>query len=146
MTESGKGQAEDDDEFVVRFTERARGGKRLPEMNEENLTSFQLAHRFRLQARRSSTVGSRFVFAPEYGVTTPLWPNGVAVDRIVPPEPLERLIRWQALFDATFTGNRVGCRIPAKEQYAADAIEMQQQFRNALNGKVDLIVDLWPLN
>jgi hypothetical protein len=71
-------------------------------MNGANLTSFQLAHRFLLQARCSSTVGSRFVFAPEYGVTTPLWPNGDAVDRIVPPELLERLIRWQALFDDNF--------------------------------------------
>jgi hypothetical protein len=148
VSESENEPAEENDELVVRFTERDAWWQAFAgdQRGERHFVPAGTP----IPPPGTTLVDGRLAIrlAPEYGATTPLWPqtDGDAVNRFVPPELLERLIRWQALFEDNFDWESGWRSDRAKEQWAAEAIEMEHQVREALNGRVDLIVDLWPLD
>ena len=83
--------------------------------------------------------------APEYGVEVPLWPNGDATDSLVPADLLAKLIAWQAFFDSNFEWDTGWCSDDAKSRWAEEAVGLEAEPREALAGKVEVVVDLWPL-
>jgi hypothetical protein len=44
----------------------------------------------------------RVKLMPEHGVDVPLWPRTPDTDALIPPDLLERLARWQQVFDDYF--------------------------------------------
>jgi hypothetical protein len=82
---------------------------------------------------------------PEYCVDVPLWPRSLDTDAMVPPVLIQRLIQWQAAFARSFSDICGWTSGAAMEQWANDAILLEQDLRHALPPSVTLIVDLWPL-
>jgi hypothetical protein len=75
----------------------------------------------------------------------PLWPSSDATDALVPPDLIERLLAWQSDFDGSFHPEREWLSHEAKERWATSSAELEAELREALSGKAELVVDLWPL-
>jgi hypothetical protein len=84
-------------------------------------------------------------FMPEYGVDVPLWPLGDATDALVPSELLAKLVTWQAYFDDNFHWETGWTSEDAKSRWAEEALGLEAELREALAGKAEVVVDLWPL-
>lgn len=82
---------------------------------------------------------------PEYGVDVPLWPLEESTDRLVPQELLAKLMAWQAFFDNNFRWDTGWCSEDAKSRWADEAVGLEAELREALTGKAEVVVDLWPL-
>ena len=83
---------------------------------------------------------------PEYSVGVPLWPLGDSTDALVPEGLLVKLMSWQADFVANFRWETGWRSQAAKERWAAAAVPLEAELREALAGKAEVKVDLWPLN
>ena len=82
---------------------------------------------------------------PEYSVDVPLFPQSDFTDALVPEELLARLIRWQKEFDENFHWDHGWQSTEVRDRWAAEAVPLEAALRMALEGKADLVVDLWPL-
>jgi hypothetical protein len=83
---------------------------------------------------------------PEYSVKVPLFPLSPDTDSLL-PEPLRtRLMAWQKDFDLNFRWDTGWRSEEARTRWAAEAVPLEAELREALEGKADLVVDLWPLN
>lgn len=82
---------------------------------------------------------------PEYSAPSPLWPLSDATDALVPKPLLARLIAWQQDFDANFRWNSGWQSQEARTRWANEAETLEAELREALRGKAELTVDLWPL-
>ena len=82
--------------------------------------------------------------SPDYSAPSPLWPLSVGTNDLVPESLLAELIAWQEDFNANFwdTGWRSE---EAKIRWSDASVSLVEQVREALAGKAELIVDLWPL-
>jgi hypothetical protein len=88
---------------------------------------------------------SKVTFSPDYGAPSPLWPLSDATDAMVPEALLVKLVAWQEEFDSNF-GWEMGWRSDeAKARWAEEAVGLEAELREALAGKAELVVDLWPL-
>jgi hypothetical protein len=84
--------------------------------------------------------------SPDYSAPTPLWSNGDLADTLVPKALLEDLIEWQRDFDAHFHWETGWDADEAKDRWAKVGRVLVEEVREALAGKAELTVDLWPLN
>jgi hypothetical protein len=82
---------------------------------------------------------------PEIGVDVPLFPRSDDTDEMVPEDLLAKLMRWQSDFAQNFHFERGWNSTIARDRWAADAVPLEAALRQALKGKADLVVDLWPL-
>ena len=83
--------------------------------------------------------------SPEYGGALPLWPQWDHPERLIPRELFVKLMAWQELFDSNFDSETGWRSEDAKTRWAAEAIGMETELRDALAGKAEVVVDLWPL-
>jgi hypothetical protein len=82
--------------------------------------------------------------SPDYGADLPLW--GMAVEPLqIPPSLLEDLSVWQRTFDRQFDAHWGWISTEAKTSWAEEAVELEARLRSAIEGEVELLVDLWPL-
>jgi hypothetical protein len=84
--------------------------------------------------------------SPDYSAPSPLWPSADETDALVSVDLLARLIAWQEGFDANFHWETGWRSEPAKVRWAEDADVLVAELREALEGKAELTVDLWPLS
>ena len=84
-------------------------------------------------------------FGPEYGVEVPLWPLADSTNELVPDDLLAKLISWQADFDANFHWETGWSSDEHKTRWAETAAGLETELRAALEGKAEVIVNLWPL-
>jgi hypothetical protein len=84
-------------------------------------------------------------FMPEYGVDVPLFPRSDFTDALVPEDLLAELMRWQSEFDENFHYEKGWQSTEVRDRWAAEAVPLEDALREALKGKADLVVDLWPL-
>jgi hypothetical protein len=84
-------------------------------------------------------------FSPDYNAPSPLWPSSDTTDAMVPEALLVKLIAWQQEFDSEFGWQMGWVSDEAKAKWANEAVELEQDLREALAGKAELVVDLWPL-
>jgi hypothetical protein len=84
-------------------------------------------------------------FSPDYDAPSPLWPSSDTTDAMVPEALLVKLIAWQQEFDSEFGWQMGWLSDEAKTKWAKDAVELEAELREALAGKAELVVDLWPL-
>jgi hypothetical protein len=84
-------------------------------------------------------------FMPEYGVDVPLFPQSDDTDALVPEDLLAKLMRWQSEFDKNFHYEMGWKSTEVRDRWAAEAVPLEAELREALKGKADLVVDLWPL-
>jgi hypothetical protein len=83
---------------------------------------------------------------PDYGADVPLFPQSDYTDALVPEDLLAKLIRWQSEFLSNYHVDS-GWRSPeARDRWADEAVPLEAALREALEGKADLVVDLWPLS
>ena len=75
-----------------------------------------------------------------------MWPSADATDALVPEDLLARLIAWQRAFDDDVHRDTGRTSTMAETRWAAEAAVLEADLRVALAGKVDLVVDLWPLH
>jgi hypothetical protein len=90
------------------------------------------------------------VLSPEWTVEVPLWPQSDAVDDLVPVLLLEKLVEWQAIFDSNYrwdddTRPEGWVSEEAKDRWEQEAPIIVAELLSALEGKAELIVDLWPM-
>ena len=115
--------------------------------SDEFLRSIPGAHEYmaaeseRLQ-RRPPTVE----LSPDYGAEMPLWPQEDVTDSLVPAELKERLLAWQQVFEANFEPPSGWKSMTIKSQWAETAVQLEADLRAAVDGRVEVEVDLWPLN
>lgn len=83
--------------------------------------------------------------SPDYSAPSPLWPLSVGTNSLVPESLLAELIAWQEDFDANFRYDTGWHSEEAKTRWADASVSLVDQVREALDGKAELIVDLWPL-
>jgi hypothetical protein len=86
--------------------------------------------------------------APEYSLPegfVPLWPSSEATDALVSPDLIKRLLAWQEDFAANYDFDFGWGSDAARERWATTSLGLEADIRDALAGKVDLVVDLWPL-
>ena len=83
--------------------------------------------------------------SPDYSAPSPLWPSSDATDALVPEPLLSRLVAWQKDFDTNFRWNTGWESEEAKSRWANEAVTLEAELREALRGKAELTVDLWPL-
>lgn len=82
---------------------------------------------------------------PEFGVDVPLFPQSDFTEALVPEDLLAKLISWQGQFLDNYVFE-TGRRSPdARDRFAADAGPLETALREALQGKAELEVDLWPV-
>lgn len=84
-------------------------------------------------------------FSADYDAPSPLWPSSDTTDAMVPKALLSKLIAWQNEFDSNFGWQMRWISNEAKAKWAREAVELEAELRDALAGKAELIVDLWPL-
>ena len=84
--------------------------------------------------------------APDWGAEVPLWPQSDDTDRLIPAPLLARLVLWQEVFLNNYTLDEWWRSIESKERWEATAEELEPEVREALRGKAELVVDLWPLH
>jgi hypothetical protein len=84
--------------------------------------------------------------SPEYNAKVPLFPLSDDTNGLVPKPLLGRLMAWQKDFNSSFDWDTGWRSDEAKTKWAAEAIPLEAELRQALEGKADLVVDLWPLN
>ncbi len=89
---------------------------------------------------------SRVTFSPDYGAPSPLWPQSDATDALVPEALLVKLVAWQGEFDSNFGWEMGWSSDEAKAKWAEEAVGLEAELREALAGKAELVVDLWPLD
>lgn len=85
-------------------------------------------------------------FAPDYSVDVPLFPQSDEVEALVPADLLARLVEWQHDFDRNFRWDTGWRSDEAKRDWAAEAVVLESELKEALAGRATLDVDLWPLN
>jgi hypothetical protein len=90
------------------------------------------------------------VLSPEWSVDLPLWPRSEEVNNLVPESLLEKLIVWQRIFDSSYrlgegTRPEGWLSVKAKNQWERMAPDLVTELRAVLEGKAELIVDLWPM-
>jgi len=83
--------------------------------------------------------------SPDYSAPSPLWPSSDKTDAFVPESLLTRLIAWQRDFDTNFRWDTGWETQEAKIRWANEAETLEAELREALRGKAELTVDLWPL-
>jgi len=82
--------------------------------------------------------------SPDYTADLPLW--GMAVEPLLlSASLLEDLRVWQHTFDIQFDAHWGWISAEAKTAWAEEAVELVARLRGAIEGKADLLVDLWPL-
>ena len=64
---------------------------------------------------------------------------------MVPPDLLQRLIRWQQLFDESFHWERGWSDEQRKLEWALEAQDLEQRLREAVPPGVVVSTLLWPL-
>jgi hypothetical protein len=84
-------------------------------------------------------------FMPEYTVEVPLFPQSDDTVVLVPEDLLAKLIRWQREFDQNYHWETGWRSEVIRDRWAAEAVPLEAALREALEGKADLVVDLWPL-
>jgi hypothetical protein len=84
-------------------------------------------------------------FMPEYSADVPLFPRSDDTDALVPEDLLAKLMRWQSEFDENFHWEKGWKSTEVRDRWAAEAVPLENALREALKGKADLVVDLWPL-
>jgi hypothetical protein len=80
-----------------------------------------------------------------HGHGHPLFPQSDDTDALVPEDLLAKLIRWQSEFSENYHYETGWKSTEVRDRWAAEAIPLGAELRKALNGKADLVVDLWPL-
>lgn len=102
-------------------------------------------------ARVSEEQIDRVKLMPEYGCLVPLWAGGnLDVDECrqlgMPSQLIERLVTWQADFEANFDAELAWSRNPAaREPWRATGEELAADLRRELPG-IAVTVDLWPVD
>lgn len=99
-----------------------------------------------VQAHQVEEAPATVTLMPEYSVGVPLWPLGDSTDELVPEGLLVKLMSWQADFVVNFHWETGWRSQAAKERWAAAAVPLEAELREALAGKAEVKVDLWPLN
>jgi putative acetyltransferase len=74
----------------------------------------------------------------EYGADVPLFPQSRFVESLVPPDLLEKLRAWQAIFDANCDPYDRWSSAAAKEHWEHMARELGPELRAALAGKAEV--------
>jgi hypothetical protein len=82
---------------------------------------------------------------PGYSVDVPLFPRSDFTDALVPGDLLAKLIRWQKEFDHNYHWETGWRSTEVRDRWAGEAVPLEASLRDALRGKADLVVDLWPL-
>ncbi len=81
--------------------------------------------------------------SPDYGAPVPLWPQSIAA--MVPTTLMARLIDWQRDFESNCRSDSEWKSEEAKARWAEQASVLEVDLRVALEGRAEVIVDLWPL-
>lgn len=82
--------------------------------------------------------------SPDYTADLPLW--GMIVEPLqIPASLLEDLRVWQRTFDSQFDAHWGWISTEAKTSWAEEAVELEARLRSAVEGKAEVLVDLWPL-
>jgi hypothetical protein len=83
--------------------------------------------------------------SPDYGAPSPLWPLSDETEDLVPESLFAKLVEWQADFDSNYRWDSGWQSEEAKARWAAAAVDLEAELREALDGNAALEVDLWPL-
>jgi hypothetical protein len=94
--------------------------------------------------------GGAIVLSPDWTVDIPLWPHSEAAHQLVPESLLEKIIAWQTIFDSNYrwgddTRPEGWVSEETKDQWKQEAPIIVAELSSALEGKAELIVDLWPM-
>ena len=82
---------------------------------------------------------------PEYGVEVPLWPQEDETVALVSEVLVAKLMAWQELFATNF--GQSGWRSEeVKDRWASQAVALEAELRDEVAGRVEVEVDLWPVN
>ncbi len=85
------------------------------------------------------------LLSPNYNASSPLWPESDLTNSMVPASLLTDLIAWQKEFDADYEWETGWCNDEAKSRWASASVGLVDRVREALAGKAELRVNLWPL-
>ena len=85
------------------------------------------------------------LLSPSYGAESPLWPPSAATREMIPAALWDDLLAWEAMFEANFEWGAGWRTEKTKVDWAAAAAELIERDRQAIGGKSELIVNLWPL-
>jgi hypothetical protein len=93
---------------------------------------------------------STIILRPDWSVDVPLWPQSDEVERLVPEPLLAKLTAWQLIFDSNYRWSEEDrpegwLSEQAKDQWEQEAPLIVAELLTALDGKAELIVDLWPM-
>jgi hypothetical protein len=86
-----------------------------------------------------------FLLSPSYGVESPLWPSTVATREMIPAALWDDLLAWEGEFEANFEWGSGWRTEKAQSDWATASTELIERVRQAIEGKSELVVNLWPL-
>ena len=80
---------------------------------------------------------------PEYSVEIPLWGPWRELD--LSATFLARVRRWQEFFDESFRWDSGWVSSAARDRWAQEAEAIEDELRQEVGNRVDVVVDLWPI-
>jgi hypothetical protein len=85
------------------------------------------------------------LLSPDFNASAPLWPESAATNAMLSASLLGDLIAWQHDFDASYDWESGWCTEEAKSRWASTSHGLVDRLKEALAGKAELTVNLWPL-
>jgi hypothetical protein len=83
---------------------------------------------------------------PEYVMDlVPVFPQSDDTDALIPEDLLTRLISWNNYFNLSYHFEKGWQSKEAKVKWSEDSIPLVAELGDALKGKAELVVDLWPM-
>jgi len=91
------------------------------------------------------STGPVLMLSPDYTADLPLW--GMPIEPLGIPTPLlEDLRSWQRAFDKDFDPHLGWISPEAEQTWAAAAVGLEARLLEAVDGRVEVQIDLWPLD